>query len=131
MGERVAVLDMVGFHQATSTVELLAERGANVEVFTTSLTVGQDLGLTLDWENWHRRVLARGVRLTTSVAPLGVEGGVITAVHAYSGEMVSFGPFDTVVVADHGRADDDLYHALRAAKAGNAIVEGHRVGRAL
>jgi mycofactocin system FadH/OYE family oxidoreductase 2 len=146
-GERVAVLDMVGFHQATSTVELLAERGARVEVFTTALTVGQDLGLTLDWENWHRRVLARGVTLTTSVAPLGVEGGMLSAVHAYSGEMLSFGPFDSVVVADHGRADDELYHALRAAaaapevlragdcvaprRAGDAIVEGHRLGRAL
>jgi mycofactocin system FadH/OYE family oxidoreductase 2 len=147
VGEHVAVLDLVGFHQATSTVELLAERGARVEVFTAALTAGQDLGLTLDWENWHRRVLARGVRLTTSVAPLQVDGGMLTAVHAYSGEMLSFGPFDTVVVADHGRADDGLYLALRAAgaapevlragdcvaprRAGNAIVEGHRVGRAL
>jgi mycofactocin system FadH/OYE family oxidoreductase 2 len=147
VGEHVAVLDLVGFHQATSTVELLAERGARVEVFTAALTVGQDLGLTLDWESWHRRVLARGVGLTTSVAPLQVDGGMLTAVHAYSGEMLSFGPFDTIVVADHGRADDDLYLALRAARAapevlragdcvaprraGNAIVEGHRVGRAL
>jgi mycofactocin system FadH/OYE family oxidoreductase 2 len=147
VGERVAVLDMVGFHQATSTVELLAERGARVEVFTSALTVGQDLGLTLDWEGWHRRVLARGVRLTTSVAPLQVDGGMLSAVHAYSGEMLSFGPFDTIVVADHGRADDGLYLALRAAaaapevlragdcvaprRAGNAVVEGHRVARAL
>ena len=82
-------------------------------------------------------------RVRKAIAP----GSNISAVHAYSGEMLSFGPFDTVVVADHGRADDDLYHALRAARAapevlragdcvaprraGNAIVEGHRVGRAL
>jgi 2,4-dienoyl-CoA reductase (NADPH2) len=58
--------------------------------------------------------------------------------------MVEFGPFDTVVVANHGRADDALYHALKGRievhragdcvaprRAGNAVDEGHRVALAL
>src|SRR5256885_11620623 len=49
----------------------------------------------------------------SSVAPLGYERGCVQAVEAYSGRMVEFGPFDTVVVANHGRADDALYHALK------------------
>ncbi len=144
VGERVAVVDLVGFHQATSTIEWLAQRGHSVEVLTPTLVAGQDLGLTLDLENWHRRVLALGVRIFTSVAPLGYERGCVQAVEAYSGRTVEFGPFDAVVVANHGRADDELYRALKGRvevhragdcvaprRAGNAINEGHRVALVL
>jgi mycofactocin system FadH/OYE family oxidoreductase 2 len=144
VGERVGVVDLVGFHQATSTAEWLAQRGHRVEVLTPTLVAGQDLGLTLDLENWHRRALALGVRVFTSVAPLGYERSSVQAVEAYSGRMVEFGPFDTVVVANHGRPDDELYHALKGRvevhragdcvaprRAGNAINEGLRVALAL
>jgi hypothetical protein len=144
VGERVGLVDLVGFHQATSTAEWLAQRGHRVEVLTPTLTAGQDLGLTLDLEHWHRRVLALGVRLVTSVAPLGYGGGRVQTVEAYSGRMVEFGPFDTVVVANHGRADDQLYLALKGRvevhragdcvaprRAGSAVLEGHQVALAL
>jgi mycofactocin system FadH/OYE family oxidoreductase 2 len=144
VGERVAVIDLVGFHQATSTAEWLAQRGHRVEVLTPALVAGQDLGLTLDLENWHRRVLALGVRIFTSVAPLGYERRCVQAVEAYSGRMVEFGPFDDVVAANHGRADDDLYRVLKGRievhragdcvaprRAGNAINDGYRVALAL
>ena len=144
VGERVGVVDLVGFHQATSTAEWLAQRGHRVEVLTPTLAAGQDLGLTLDMENWHRRVLALGVRIFTSVAPLGYERGCVQAIEAYSSRMVEFGPFDTVVVANHGRPDDALYYALKGRievhragdcvaprRAGSAVNEGHRVALAL
>jgi len=144
VGERVAVVDLVGFHQATSTAEWLAQRGHRVELLTPALTAGQDLGLTLDLENWHRRVLALGLRIFTSVAPLGYEEGTVHAVEAYSGRMVEFGPYDSVVVANHGRAHDQLYFELKGSvevhragdcvvprRAGDAINEGHRVALAL
>lgn len=144
VGERVGLVDLVGFHQATSTAEWLAQRGHRVELLTPTLTAGQDLGLTLDLENWHRRVLALGLRIFTSVAPLGYQPGSVQAVEAYSGRMVEFGPYDTVVVANHGRPDDQLYFALKGRvevhragdcvaprRAGDAINEGHRVALAL
>jgi len=144
VGERVALVDLVGFHQATSTAEWLAQRGHRVELLTPTLTAGQDLGLTLDLENWHRRVLALGLRTFTSVAPLGYEADSVQAVEAYSGRMVEFGPYDTIVVANHGRPDDQLYFALKGSlevhragdclaprRAGDAINEGHRVALAL
>jgi 2,4-dienoyl-CoA reductase (NADPH2) len=134
----------VGFHQATSAAEWLAQQGHRVDVLTPTLSAGQDLGLTLDLENWHRRVLALGVRIVTSVAPLGFEGGMVQAVHAYSGRQLEFGPYDAIVVANHGSPDDELYHALKGKlevhragdcvaprRAGEAIGEGHRVAVAL
>jgi len=144
VGERVGVVDLVGFHQATSTTEWLAQRGHHVELLTPTLAAGQDLGLTLDLENWQRRVLALGVRIFTSVAPLGYEQGGVQAVEAYSGQMVEFGPYDAVIVANHGRPDDDLYFALKGKvdvhragdclaprRAGDAIREGQRVALSL
>jgi mycofactocin system FadH/OYE family oxidoreductase 2 len=144
VGETVAVVDQVGFHQATSTAEWLAQRGCRVEVLAPALSAGQDLGLTLDHENWHRRVLALGVRIHTSVAPLGFEGGSVQGVDAWSGRPLEFGPYDTVVVANHGRPADELYLALKGRvevhragdclaprRAGNAIVEGERAALAL
>jgi mycofactocin system FadH/OYE family oxidoreductase 2 len=144
VGPAVGLVDLVGFHQATSTAEWLAQRGHRVDVLTPTLTCGQDLGLTLDLEHWHRRVLALGVRLVTSVAPLGYAGGRVQAVEAYSGRMVEFGPYDTIVVANHGRADDDLYQALKGRievhragdcvaprRAGSAVLEGFQVALAL
>ncbi|HEX6417563.1 MAG TPA: mycofactocin system FadH/OYE family oxidoreductase 2, partial [Acidimicrobiales bacterium] len=49
---RVVVLDELGFHQATSVAELLADRGCAVTVVTPGMVVGQDLGITLDMEHW-------------------------------------------------------------------------------
>ena len=140
VGARVAVVDQVGFHQATSAAELLAQRGHQVDVLTPTLGAGQDLGLTLDLENWHRRVLALGVRIVTSLAPLGFAGGKVQGVDAYSGRPNELGPYDTIVVANHGRPDDGLYFSLKGKlevhragdcvaprRAAEAIGEGHRV----
>ena len=51
-GEYVLVYDQLGFHQATSVAELLAERGCLVEVVTPQFYVGGDLSVTLDIELW-------------------------------------------------------------------------------
>jgi 2,4-dienoyl-CoA reductase (NADPH2) len=144
LGETVAVVDMVGFHQATSTAEWLAERGHRVEVVASSLLVGQDLGLTLDFENWHRRVLAMGVRIRPGLAPLSYGDGLIQAVEVASGRQVELGPYDSIVVANHGRADDGLYMSLKGRlevhragdcvaprRAGNAVQEGYQVALSL
>ena len=57
--EYVIVYDQIGFHQATSTAELLAEKGCTVEIVTPQFFVGGDLSITLDIELWYRRALAR------------------------------------------------------------------------
>ena len=78
------------------------------------------------------------------MAPLGYQPGSVQAVEAYSGRMVEFGPYDTVVVANHGRPDYQLYFALKGSvevhragdclaprRAGDAINDAHRVALAL
>jgi 2,4-dienoyl-CoA reductase (NADPH2) len=141
---RVIVVDELGFHQATSVAELLADRGCDVEVVTPGMIVGQDLGLTLDMEGWNERAARKGIRQTTEVVPMACEGGRLSLLHYPSGHMLDR-DVDQVVVAAPYRANEDLYFALKGRgiqvhRAGDcvaprrahaAVFEGARVGAAL
>lgn len=143
-GKRVLVVDRLGFHEATSVAEYLAEQGSEVEVLTPTLYVGQDLGVTLDLENWYRQARRLGIKCTPNHSPLSIEGATLTALHNYSGQMVNFDQADTLVLAVHRRADSSLYEDLRGRvelhrigdcvaprRAHAAIIEGERAGRAI
>jgi 2,4-dienoyl-CoA reductase (NADPH2) len=143
-GKRVLVVDRLGFHEATSVAEYLGEQGCEVEVITPTLYVGQDLGVTLDLENWYRQARRLGIKCTPNHSPLSIEGKTVTALHNYSGQMVNFDQADTVVLAVHRKADSGLYESLRGQvelhrigdcvaprRAHAAIIEGEKAGRAL
>jgi 2,4-dienoyl-CoA reductase (NADPH2) len=67
----VVVVDELGFHQATSTAELLADRGCQVEIVTPGMVVGQDLGITLDMETWNVKAHAKGIVQSVDLVPMG------------------------------------------------------------
>ena len=119
---RVVVIDDIGFHQATSVAELLAERGCEVEVITSGMVVGQDLGVTLDIEGWLMRAHAKGITMATDLVVTGIDGPTLNLLHHPTGGSQTRRP-DWVVLAVPPRADDALYHELSAAG-----VEVHRVG---
>ncbi len=145
-GKRVLVIDRLGFHEAASAAEYMADQGCEVEVVTQTLYAGQDLGVTLDLENWYRQARRLGITCTPNHSVLGIADGVVTALHNYTGQMVEFPRADTIVLAIHRRADDALYRDLKRTANGNvhrigdcvaprrahaAIIEGDRVGRAI
>ena len=72
---RVLVVDELGFHQATSVAELLADRGCAVEIVTPGMVVGQDLGITLDLETWWMKATAKGIVQTTDTMVTAVSAG--------------------------------------------------------
>jgi 2,4-dienoyl-CoA reductase (NADPH2) len=151
---RVVIVDELGFHQATSVAEVLADRGCQVEIATNGMVVGQDLGITLDLETWNVRAHAKGIRQATDLVPLGLaeadpteEGGgclVLHLQHHPTGENRDR-VCDWVVCSVHQQPDDDLWPALRGARfpvhrigdclaprrAHAAVIEGHRVAAAL
>ncbi|MFV9502950.1 MAG: mycofactocin system FadH/OYE family oxidoreductase 2 [Oscillochloridaceae bacterium umkhey_bin13] len=143
IGQRVLLVDTLGFHEATSTAEFLAEQGCRVEVITQTLYVGQDLGITLDLEHWYRRARKLGIRTTPDYTVLWIEPGQVNAIHNYSGQQRAFGQLDTIVLAVPRRADASLYRALKGQvrllhrigdavaprRAHAAIIEGERIGR--
>ncbi len=71
-GGRVVVVDELGFHQATSTAELLADRGCQVEIVTNGMVVAQDLGITLDMETWNVKAHAKGIGQSVDLVPMAV-----------------------------------------------------------
>ncbi len=140
----VVVVDELGFHQATSVAELLADRGCAVEVVTPGMVVGQDLGVTLDMENWWIRAGAKGIVQSTDLVPMGMADGVLTLQHHPTGTMQERRP-DWVVCAVPPTPAEALYLALRDAgvdvqrvgdcvaprRAHAAVVDGERVGASL
>jgi 2,4-dienoyl-CoA reductase (NADPH2) len=134
-GGTVVVLDELGFHPATSVAELLADRGCAVQVMTSAMVVGQDLGLTLDLELWTRKAHAQGVGLQTDVVVLDAredETGrlELTLLHHPTGTQHVVA-CDWVACAVPPRPADELWHALRGASPDSAPFEVYRVGDCL
>jgi 2,4-dienoyl-CoA reductase (NADPH2) len=140
----VIVVDEIGFHHATSTAELLADRGCKVEIVTPGMVVGQDLGITLDMENWWMRAGTKGIVQSTDLVPMGIAGNELTLLHHPTGANHTR-RFDWVVLAVPGNPVEWLYHDLRNAgvsvqrvgdcvaprRAHAAVVDGERAGAAV
>jgi mycofactocin system FadH/OYE family oxidoreductase 2 len=144
-GERVMVFDQVGFHQATGTAELLAEKGCQVEVVTPQFYVGGDLGITLDMELWYRRALARGMELTPNYFLAGLGPNSATIINNYTGQARQIENLALAVLVVPQVANETLYHQLQGKvkqlyrvgdcltprRVEHAILDGERVARAL
>lgn len=143
--EYVLVYDQLGFHQATSVAELLAERGCRVEVVTPQFYVGGDLSITLDIELWYRRVLARGMCFTANhfLASLGPNSATI--INNYTGQRRQLEHVALAVMASPQTANDALYQQLKGKvkqlsrvgdcvaprRVEHAILDGERAARGL
>jgi mycofactocin system FadH/OYE family oxidoreductase 2 len=139
----VVVVDEIGFHHATSVAELLADRGCAVEIVTPGMVVGQDLGITLDMEQWWIRASDKGIVQTTDLVPMGMDGGMLTLLHHPTGTNVTRRP-DWVVLAVSPAPVEWLYRELvesgvSVERAGDcvaprrahaAVVDGERAGAA-
>ncbi|MBI4884802.1 MAG: mycofactocin system FadH/OYE family oxidoreductase 2 [Actinobacteria bacterium] len=140
----VVVVDEIGFHHATSVAELLADRGCAVEIVTPGMVVGQDLGVTLDMENWWMRANSKGIRQSTDLVPMGFTDGELSLLHHPTGVSQTRRP-DWVVLAVPPTPVEWLYNDLRSAgvsvqrvgdcvaprRAHAAVIDGDRVGAAL
>ena len=143
-GQQVVVIDELGFHHATSTAEVLADRGCHVEVVTNGMVVGQDLGITLDMETWWMRAGAKGIVQSTDLVPMGIDGRTLNLLHHPTGQMQRRTPH-WVVLAVAAQPVEWLYHELAQAgisverigdavaprRAHAAVVDGERAGSAL
>jgi 2,4-dienoyl-CoA reductase (NADPH2) len=139
---RVIVVDEVGFHQATSVAEVLADRGCDVTVVTPGMVVGQDLGITLDMEGWNIRAAAKGIAQLTDLVPDGWSDDEGLGVLHHTTGSHRFLACDWVVLAGPAQPVDGLYFELKSRgvdvhrigdavaprRAHAAVVEGQRVG---
>ena len=142
----VVVIDELGFHQATATAELLADRGCRVEVAANGMVVGQDLGITLDMETWNVKAHAKGISQSVRPRPHGGgptgrrprprprrpgrrpgQGGVILTPPAPPDRhRDELRPCDWVVCAVHQQPEDRLWRELQGSP-----FPVHRIGDCL
>ena len=144
----VLVYDELGFHQATSVAELLADRGCAVEVVTTGMVVGQDLGVTLDLEAWNVKAAASGIRQTVDMVVVSTASseGLTVRLEHHPTRTEHERTVDWMVCSVHQRPEDELWTALRTVapfvlhragdclsprRAHSAVIEGHRVALSL
>jgi hypothetical protein len=147
------VVDELGFHPATSTAELLADRGCRVEIVTNGMVVGQDLGVTLDMETWNVKAHAKGIAQSVDLVPMAAApleggphaGGVELLLQHHPTGTDQQRRCDWVVCAVHQLPEDAVWSALRDSafpvyrvgdclaprRAHAAVIEGHRVAVAL
>lgn len=114
-GKNVLLFDDHGGHQGPSVAELLAGRGAKVELVTPERQILQEIGAT-NFPIHLRELYKKGVVLTPDTRLLSVyrEGGDLVAVlrneytHAEEERVVD------QVVAEHGTLpNEELYFALK------------------
>jgi pyruvate/2-oxoglutarate dehydrogenase complex dihydrolipoamide dehydrogenase (E3) component len=144
-GDNVLLIDLDGHHQATGTAELLADQGKSVHMITAALFIGSALGPLQDLYLTRSRLAKKGVTFTPDIAVLEIQGALVKGLNVYSNEMIDFDGYDTVVLAAGNTANDGLYFELKGnvkelyrvgdcvapRKTDMAIIEGHRIGRAI
>jgi 2,4-dienoyl-CoA reductase (NADPH2) len=140
----VLIIDEIGFHQATSIAEYLAEGGCRITMVTSAFSVGQELGVTLDLELWHQRVADKPIEILAGHIVVSVEQDPVL-LDIYTKRERVIKDVGLIVPVNFGKSRTELFAALRdkvpeiwrvgdalAAKdVGEAILDGHRAARQL
>lgn len=145
IGDRVLIIDDIGFHQAASTAEYLCYLGKKVTILTAGLYVGPDLMPTMDLELWYMRMLDQEVEMIANSIVTGINQGSVSVLNHYSGQQMELEGITTVVLVGHGRPRDQLYHQIQGKarevyrigdclaprRIEHAIFDGFKVGRSI
>lgn len=126
----VIIVDELGFHQATSVAEVLADRGCQVEIITKAMVVGQDLGITLDMETWWLRASSKGIVQTTDRVAMGFDSasGELKLLH-HPTNTEETRTVDWLILSIPAQPEDGLFIELKEAAA--ASWQLHRIGDCL
>lgn len=145
VGEKILFIDENGNHHATATAEFLADQGKKVDMVTSDLFIGIELGPLGDLYLTRQRLLQKMVTFTTDVLIDEIDGNKVTARDLYTNNPILFQEYDTIVLDMGNMVDDHLYRQLKGQvkelyRAGDcvaprgidmAILEGKRLGEKL
>jgi NADPH-dependent 2,4-dienoyl-CoA reductase/sulfur reductase-like enzyme len=145
VGEKVLLIDENHHQEGLGVAEFLAARGHKVTVISRLWVAGEDIDGTLRPDLYSRLdELGVDIRALTSAREIRADGTVV-AEHSWSHRQMELGPFDTVVVSAGGKADDELWRALKGKVATlfcvgdafaprglhDALLEGTRAARSI
>src|SRR5436190_21466241 len=126
VGKRVVVLDDDGSRAVAGVVEVLLDRGSDVELFSRWPTLFPGTLTTLDMAHLYGRLLGKGLSYRLNCWAGASEGDRVTDFNLYTGATETIEDVDTVVLATGAKANDELYLALKG-----EIANVHRIGDCL
>ena len=123
VGKRVVVLDDDGSRAASGVVEVLLDRGHDVEVVTRFNTLFPQLFYNLDQAYVYGRCFSKGLRYRLNVWASAIDGSSVKLFNLYTGAPEAIEGVDTVVLALGPKANEELYFQLKG-----SVGELHRIG---
>ena len=126
LGKRVIILDDTGQYLPLGLAEVVAGAGAEVEVISPHLFVGEDVLRALEAPHLFPRLAAAGVTLTPQHFIEEVRGSTVDVTPAWGDAARTVDGVDTVVLALLRSPNDSLYLDLR-----ERLPEVHRIGDAV
>ncbi len=112
IGNKVVMIDEIGYWQAMGVADYAASIGANVELVTAKLFVGVDIEETCR-ENLNRRLAKKGAKTHTSARFDGIEGKAVRFRNIFNQETFRIEDVDTLIVAQESRSENRLYKELK------------------
>ena len=126
IGKRVVVLDDDGSRAVAGVTEVLLDRGSEVELVSRWPTLFPGTLTTLDMAHLYGRLLGKGLAYRLNAWAGAIEGDRVTIFNLYTGASETIDGVDTVVLATGGKANDELYLALK-----DEVANVHRIGDCL
>jgi 2,4-dienoyl-CoA reductase-like NADH-dependent reductase (Old Yellow Enzyme family) len=126
LGSRVLIVDETADYLALGLAELIVDGGAEVEVVTPHMSVGEDLMGTLDMVHVIPRLIEKGVTLTAQHIVERIDGARAHVVSVWSVTREREVEADTIVLSMTRSPNDALYQEIRS-----EFGEVHRVGDAV
>jgi 2,4-dienoyl-CoA reductase-like NADH-dependent reductase (Old Yellow Enzyme family) len=145
LGRKVVIAEETGSYWPLGLAELLAEHGAEVEVVSPHLFIGEETQRTLEMQHIIPALRELGVRLAAQESVTAIDGRAVTVTDVWSGETRVVAEVDTLVLSLMRVPDDGGLAEIRAAfpdvravgdvvaprRTSELIYEGERVGREL
>lgn len=125
VGENVLFIDDNHHQEGLSTAEKLADDGHEVTVISSSWIVGDEVDMTMRPDLYARLdELEVEIKPVTNVKEIHEDGSVLVE-HYHSHREWEMGPYDTIVYAAKGVANDELWKQLK-----DQVPELHNIGDA-
>jgi len=125
-GEKVLIIDDIGFHQGSSTAEYLSYLHKKVYILTAGLYVAPDLMTTMDIQLWYRRAFDHGIEMITNSIVRSIGPDSVTIFNHYNGMETVLEGITAVVLVGHPKPREELYHRIKG-----QVPEVYRIGDAL
>ncbi len=125
--KRALVVDTLGARHGVLTAEYLARAGWQVQFATQLGQAAPNLAASRDWGKTYGMLRRLGVTFTTDHDLAAIGDHAVTLLDVFTKQPLEIERLDALVLVNGARAEDSLFHALRAA----GQVEVHMIGDAL